>query len=365
MNISIDKDELKNIISKLNPLISNNKDLPILSNFLIVALENGNIDIMANNIQTGAKATLLGIVTEPGKVCVSADIFYDTINKMPYNGYVTLSTDDGSKALKITCGKASLEIGLTEKPDEFPVIQEHEVDKSITLKCKELKKLIAKVIFSVSSDESRPTITGVNFKINSNTLILGTTDGYRISKVWTSIEAGDIQEEFIVPSKTLLTLLKALDGETVDICKANNFICFKTGNLVFSSMLIADQFLDYEKVLIQSSEGGTLDVAIKSLTSSIEFASIATKEKRVPVRFKLGESFTVTAVSAKTKTNDEIEEFTYNGKEMEICFNSIYFLDILKVIEDERVNITISDALRPIIINGENYTYLLLPIKAN
>ena len=59
-------------------------------------------------------------------------------------------------------------------------------------------------------------------------------------------------------------------------------------------------------------------------------------------------------------------EIEAEGEDMIIAFNSKYFIDALKVIDDEKVTLQFTTSLSPCIIKpveGDEYKYLILPMR--
>ena len=100
--------------------------------------------------------------------------------------------------------------------------------------------------------------------------------------------------------------------------------------------------------------------------SLILSASAIEKEKKYPVKINV-EVGKVT-ISCANQTGDAKEEIYVDteGKELEIGFNPVFFLEALKAIDDEEVYIEFGTNRSPCIIkpidNGD-YIYMILPIK--
>ena len=96
-------------------------------------------------------------------------------------------------------------------------------------------------------------------------------------------------------------------------------------------------------------------------SSSIE------KEKKYPVKVTIDIGKII--ISCTNQTGDAKEELfvSTEGKNLEVGFNPKYFLDALKVIDDDEIFIDLVSNISPCVIrpveeNGD-YTYMILPIR--
>jgi len=51
------------------------------------------------------------------------------------------------------------------------------------------------------------------------------------------------------------------------------------------------------------------------------------------------------------------------GDEVQISFNHVYLLDVLKVLTDEKITLCIRDAESPVRLDVGDFTHLIMPIK--
>jgi DNA polymerase-3 subunit beta len=361
IDFTINKEELKAAVSNTKGL-TGSKSLPILENFLIIANDNGTIQLVANNLETGVMVNMIGIVMSPGKVCIPSTIFQETLTKMPYDGMVHIVEENGT--IQISCEKAKANIASNANAEDFPLPSKvEEEQQSFVIKSKEFKQLMMKCIFSASQDETRPILTGVNFIVKDKRLTCATTDSYRISKIWTNIEQKDISANFTVNAKNLLLLLKVLEDEDITVKVGKNNISFETERINFFSRLLDGKFIDYDKVFDGIEQKGSLKVNTKLLNNAVNFAGIIGKDKKVPVVFDISSRFLIYSTAENQNVEQEIEEYSYSGEDIKLGINAAFLLEAFKIIEDEEIEIGFTSSNHPIIINGINYGYLILPIR--
>ena len=86
-----------------------------------------------------------------------------------------------STLVKITDQKSNFSLNSINVAD-FPFIDFNFDSNIIVMKGDLLKQVIAQTIFATSVKETRPILTGINFKIDGNTLEAVATDTYRLAK---------------------------------------------------------------------------------------------------------------------------------------------------------------------------------------
>ena len=141
-------------------------------------------------------------------------------------------------------------------------------------------------------------------------------------------------------------------------------------NCKIVTRLLDGEFLNYSSVIPKNWETrirvNRRDIQECFERISLISASIAEKEKKYPVKTKI-EVGKVT-ISCTNQTGDAKEEIYIEtqGKELEAGFNPKYFLDALKVIDDEEIFIDFGTSVYPSVIipiENEDYNYMILTIR--
>ena len=91
-----------------------------------------------------------------------------------------------------------------------------------------------------------------------------------------------------------------------------------------------------------------INVNTRELEESMERASLITSDdKRYPVRINLSDDrMVISSTTEKGRSKEEIH-IENSGNTMQIGFNPRYFLDALKVINDEKVKISFTSPVGP------------------
>ena len=93
---------------------------------------------------------------------------------------------------------------------------------------------------------------------------------------------------------------------------------------------------------------------------------ISRESKNSPVRLEIGsETMIITSNTEKGSAYEEVP-ITIDGDGLNVAFNPRYYLEALRSIDDEEVEILYASSLNPCIIQaveGDDYKYFILPIR--
>ena len=361
----------ENILKALNSVVkgvASKTTMPILEGILIQTNDN-EIKLTSYDLEIGIEYVMECEVKEQGSTVVNAIMFSEIIKKLPDTEiYISLNENN---LLEIEC-EGSLYKLTTMNPDEFPELPKIEVENSIELEQNMLKNMIRKTIFAVSSEENRPIFTGCLFEVENNKLNVVAVDGFRLAlrSIYLPTKVNDFKA--VIPGRTLNEINKILldSFDRIRIGIAKNQALFEMENCKVVTRILDGEFLNYKSVIPNSWET-RIKVNKNSLQNSFERISLISsssieKEKKYPV--KVSVDIGKITISCTNQTGDAKEEIyiSTEGKNIEVGFNPKYFLDSLKVIEDEEVFVEFGTNISPCLIKSvENneYVYMILPIR--
>ena len=368
MKLTCLKDMLMNQINTVMKAVSNRTTLPILECILLKA-EKGGLSLMGNDLEMGIQtAPAEAQVEEEGAIAIEAKLFSDVIRKMEGEN-VFLSTDD-KNIVTIRCGMSEYKI-MAQSGEEFPEMPAVERGIGYAMKQKDLKNVIRQTIFSIAADESKPVLTGELLEIKENTFSFVSVDGYRISykKAPLAEEAGAEAQSAIIPGKTLSELGKILldtEEDTAVIYFTDKHVLFDLGFCVMVSRLIEGEFIKYDQSFTEDSKT-KVTLSRGEFLSCLERASLLSRDvRKTPVKLEMKENKLV--ITSQTDMGASYEELAVelDGDDLLIAFNPRYFMEALRVIEDEKVSLQFNSPLSPCIIRpveSDDYKYLILPLR--
>ena len=368
MKIVCYKDKIIKAINSVVKGVASKTTMPILEGILIQTNDN-EIKLTTYDLEIGIEYVMECEIIEHGSTVVNAIMFSEIIRKLP-DTQINISIND-KNLLEIEC-EGSLYKLATMNPDEFPELPKIEIENSIEIDQNILKNMIRKTIFAVSTEDSRPIFTGCLFEIENNQLTLVAVDGFRLAlrKIFLNKKSNDFSA--VIPGRTLNEVNKIISDsfETIKIGVSKNQALFEMDNCKIVTRILDGEFLNYKNVIPKNWET-RIKVNKNNIQDSFERISLISsssveKEKKYPVKVQV--DIGKVTISCTNQTGDAKEELyvATEGKNLEAGFNPKYFLDILKVIEDEEVYIEFGTSISPCLVKStenEDYVYMILPIR--
>jgi len=362
MYFTCNRSALTNSINIVQKAVSSRSTLPILQGILL-SVEQDKLILTGTDLEITIRTEMEVKSSENLRFVVDSKLFGDIIRRLP-DEEVTITLKENNLA-EIRSGKARFKISVMN-PEEFPETPKIENAFMISLESDLVEDMIRKTIFSISKDDIRQVLKGGLLEFEDG-LYLVTLDGYRMSIRFEKME-GLNRFKMIIPGKTLDEILKIIDDTegNINIGVSNNHACFELGSTVIYSRLIEGEFINY-KQLIPSSYNTRIKINTRWFYDSLERASIVLREEKSNVvRFYINEGFLKILGNTEVASVEEEVPIELFGDRMEIAFNPRYFMEALRVIDDEEIYIDFTTNLSPCVIRplkGEKYIYIILPIR--
>lgn len=352
-----------NIVSKAVPTRTT---MAILECILIDASAS-EIKLTANDMELGIETTIEGTIEERGIIALDAKIFSEIVRKLPDND-VVIETDASFKTT-ITCEKAKFNI-VGKSGDDFSYIPYIERNEQISISQFTLKEVIRQTIFSIADNENNKLMTGELFEINENILKVVSLDGHRISIRNIELKNTYEYKKVVVPGKTLQEISKILPGsaeEDVNIFITDNHIVFEFDNTVVVSRLIEGEYFKIEQMLSSDYET-RVKINKRELLDCIDRATLLIKEgDKKPIIMNVEDGKMEMKINSFIGSMNEDIDITKEGKDILIGFNPKFFIDALRVIDEEEVTLYMVNPKAPCFIKDEkeSFIYLILPVNFN
>ena len=368
MKIICEKDKLLKGINSVINGVASKTTMPVLEGILIQTNDK-EVKLTTYDLEIGIEYIIECDVQEQGNTVVNAIMFSEIIRKLP-DTEITITINDNN-LLVFEC-EGSLYKLATMNPDEFPELPKINVDNSIEIEQNLLKNMVRKTIFAVSNEENRPIFTGCLFEVKDNKLNVVAVDGYRLAIKSNLLNSKSNDFSVVIPGKTLNEINKIImdSFDSIKIGVSKNQALFEMENCKIVTRLLDGEFLNYRNAVPTNWET-RIRVNKSNIQNCFEriiliSASSIEKEKKYPVKISI-EIGKVT-ISCTNQTGNAKEEIyvTTEGKNLEAGFNPRYFLDALKVIDDEEIYIDFGTNISPCIIRpveSDEYTYMILPIR--
>ena len=352
-----------NIVSKAVPTRTT---MAILECILIDA-SAGEIKLGANDMELGIETKIEGEIVERGVIALDAKIFSEIVRKLP-DSDVTIETD-ASFTTVITCEKAKFNIVGQSGDDSsyLPIIEKNE---SIVISQFTLKEVIRQTIFSIADNDNNKLMTGELFEINDNQLKVVSLDGHRISIRCIEMKDSYDHRKVVVPGKTLQEVSKIIPGgvdDDVIIYLTNNHIVFEFDDTTVVSRLIEGEYFKIDQMLSSDYET-KVKVNKKELLDCIDRATLLVKEgDKKPIIMNVTDGNMELKINSFIGSMNEDIDIAKEGKDILIGFNPKFFIDALRVIDEEEISLYMVNPKAPCFIRDDEgkFIYLILPVNFN
>ena len=366
MKLICSKASLLKGVSIVSKAVPSRTTMPILNCILIDASAN-EIKLTANDMELGIETVIEGEIEERGIIALDAKFFSEIVRKLPDND-VVIESDDTFQTT-ITCEKAKFNI-VGKSGEDFSYLPYIEKNESISISQFTLKDVVRQPIFSIADNDTNKLMTGELFEINENRLRVVSLDGHRISIRNIELKESYSPLKVVVPGKTLQEISKILTGEAedmVDIFFADNHILFEFDETKVVSRLIEGEYFHIDQML--SSDYDTkVKINKREFLSCIDRATLLIREgDKKPIILNIQDGSLQLKINSFVGSMNEEIEIEKEGKDLLIGFNPKFFIDALRVIDDEEVTLYMVNPKAPCFIKDDagTYVYLILPVNFN
>lgn len=352
-------------------LTSKNVTLPILNNVLI-KVEEQKIEFVATNLELAVVVVVRGKVDATGAFTVPARTLSDFVGLLP-NERIDFELVGGELAL--ACGKTSTKIkGMGS--DEFPVLPALGSGAGFTVLVDTLTTALNRVLPAIARNEIRPELSGVYFGFNTReakTLVLASTDSYRLAEQVIALESGAEALGVVVPGRTAQEVARALsaaeEGEkSVRLLVSANQLVVNYDSVQIISRLVAGQYPDYTQIIPQQFKT-TVVIATSHMQKEMKAAGLFTTSGVNAVAVEaLPEKKVISLTASSQQTGEYASEVECEvmGEAVTVLLNHRYVLDGLNQMASPEVKLQLAGPESPCLLTAEKevgFRYIVMPIR--
>jgi len=371
MKVTIERAALLKSLNHVHRVVERRTMIPILSNVLLRA-DNGVLSLKATDLDMEVTEPLAADVGVKGATTLPAHTLYDIVRKLPDGAQVSLETSGDSGQLQLRSGRSRFMLQALPEAD-FPDLSAGEMTHSFSLPGADLKKLIEKTQFAISSEETRYYLNGIylhTMEVDGKPVFRAVaTDGHRLARVELPAPAGSVgMPGVIVPRKAVAEVLKLVDdlGGDVAIDLSATKIRFKFGAAVLITKLIDGTFPDYARV-IPTGNDKRLIVERAPFAQAVDRVSTISSERGRAVKLSVADGKLTLSVS-NPDSGSAVEELEveYDAAPIDIGFNFRYLLDITAQLESDTALFRLADPGSPTLVqdrDGASALYVLMPMR--
>ena len=366
MNFKIPQALLLKSLQAVIGVVERKQNMPMLNNILL-SLTDEALSITATDLEVELVAKTKTETEATGEVTVPGRKLYDICRALPNDADIHIN-QTGEEKVNIKAGRSRFALA-TLKAADFPVVDEIAAQQTIKLPRKDLKRLLQKTHFAMAQQDVRYYLNGLCLETSGHTFRAVATDGHRLALSEVALkEATDRNEQVILPRKGVMELERLLndEGDLVELSLGSNHARAQIDGIRFTSKLIDGRFPEYDRVLPKDCRHViTADRGL--LRQALQRAAILSNEKYRGVRLDLDENkITIEANNPEQEEAEEALEVQYSGEKMEIGFNVNYLLDALSAVEEDQVELGLSDANSSCLIRApgaKTTRYVVMPMR--
>ncbi|MHC0039379.1 DNA polymerase III subunit beta [Pseudoneobacillus sp. C159] len=376
MKFIIQRDRLVQSVQDVMKAVSTRTTIPILTGIKIVASNEGvtltgsdsdiSIESFIPNEEAGDEIVE---IKQTGAIVLQAKFFSEIVKKLPKD---TVEMEvEGHLQTVIRSGKSEFRLNGLDA-EEYPLLPQIAEENIFKINTDLLKAMIRQTVFAVSTSETRPILTGVNWKVEQGELTCIATDSHRLAYRRAKVETDNNDTyNVVIPGKSLNELSKILDDheEFVEIVITANQVLFKAKHLLFYSRLLEGNYPDTTRLIPTESKTNII-INTKDFLHAIDRASLLARDGRNNVvKFSTLEAGVIEISSNSPEIGKVVEEVpsqSIEGEDLKISFSAKYMMDAIKSLEGTEMQISFTGAMRPFFmkpLHDESMLQLILPVR--
>ena len=365
MKTTIKREDLLAPLQQVIGAVERRQTLPILGNVLMKST-GGDLSLTATDLEIEMVSAITAENSEDFQTTIPARKLLDICRALPDSASINITVEEN----RVTLHSGRSRFTLASLPaQDFPGLDEIDTQESFDLPQRELKSLFDKTAFAMAQQDVRYYLNGILMELTPGKVKLVATDGHRLALSESELETGVVDDkQIIIPRKAVLELSRLLEGsdKPAKCMLSQNHLRVEIGTLVFTTKLIDGKFPDYQRV-IPVDGNKTMEVEREALKQSMSRIAILSNEKYRGIRLSLSSGNL--AIQANNPDQEEAEEelpVDYDETDLEIGFNVTYLIDVLNVLDSEKVQIKLKDSNSSAIIHDSEDSsnlYVVMPMR--
>jgi DNA polymerase III subunit beta len=380
MRVTVERAALLRSLGHVHRVVERRNTIPILANVLLRAEEG--LQLKATDLDIEVVESIPADVAQGGATTVPAHMLYDIVRKLPEGAQVSFETQGEGGQMLIRSGRSRFTLQALPEAD-FPDLAAGDLPHRFSLPAANLKSLIDKTQFAISTEETRYYLNGIYLHTLDDPagmlLRAVATDGHRLARVeMAAPEGSGGMPGVIVPRKAVAEIQKLVEGGeddvVVELSPAKVRLTFGgavgdglgTGRVVLTSKLIDGTFPDYQRV-IPNGNDKRLTVERGDFARAVDRVSTISSERGRAVKLAIADGrLTLSVNNPDSGSATEELEVDYEAPALDIGFNARYLLDIAGQLDGDTALFRLADPGSPTLIQdreGAPALYVLMPMR--
>ena len=378
MEIRLNRSAFLAEVALMQGIVERKSTIPVLSHILL-SCSGDQLQIAATDLDVSLTSSCDGEVAKEGGIAVQARKFMEIIRSVVGDD-VLLSQED-EKRLTITAGKSRFKInGL--QPEDFPTLPTVPEDGQLEIDFGRLRNMISKILFAVSTEESRFQLNGALLKLKDGGVEIVATDGHRLALVENDIEGVSSDDQgVLVPRKALQELLRFEGDGKLVFRRSDHHLSFRLGRRELIGRILEGTFPDYERVITKDNDRH-VEFDRKTLGEAVQRVALLTGDRSRAVRLRFhGAGLEVSATNPDLgEAREEVDcdwvqevdgDWVHSDTEREefsIGMNPDYLAQFVSAVDTDKVRLELKDentqcVCHPVDGSDSRYLCVIMPMR--
>src|SRR5436305_1714177 len=339
MEIRVTRSEFVGELSPMQGKVERKTSLPVLTHLLLAA-RGDRLILVATGLDVSLTSWCEEVIKREGEIAVQAKKLVEIIRSL--TGEEVLLVQEEPRVLTIRAGKSRFKIhGLA--PDDFPTLPTLEDGRKVDIPFTEFRRMVAKILFAVSAEESRFQLNGALLKLKDGGLEMVATDGHRLALVEGGLESAGGEDSVLVPRKALQELQRFEGEGKLSYGRGEHHLSFGLGRRELICRILEGTFPDYERVIAKDNDKKAF-FDRKSLAEAVQRVALLTGERARAVRLQFtADQMVISAANPDLGEATEEVPCDYAGPEFRVGINPDYLTQFLAAVETERIRLELKD----------------------
>lgn len=376
MKVSVLQDKLAKGLSIVGRAVENRPTLPVLGNILL-ATDDARLRLSATNLEMSITTWIGAKVDREGSITLPSRTLADLVNNLSPER-VDLTLEVATQTVNLKCGGTNANIKGIDA-GEFPTVQQGG-EADIIVPGKVFKEMITQTVFAAAKEDNRPILTGVQMQLDGNVMTMVAADGYRLAVRTTEIEQTFAKpRDLVIPARALSEVARIIsdEDETISITLPGerDLVLFHMKHSDVASQLLDGKYPDVAAIIprnyVTSSVMYTSDLLAACKRAEI-FARDSAFSAKIFVKPAAGPgepgAVTIAGTSAERGEGEGQLDASVQGEGLHVSFNIKYLIDVLNVINDDRVVFESNGPASPGVLRPENrddFVFVVMPMAIN
>ncbi len=368
MEVRVNRAEFLAELGPMQGIVERKTTIPALAHILLSA-DDDRLTLAATDLDVSLTTWCQADVSRSGRLAVQAKKLIEIIRAV--DGEDVLLAEEEPQTLTIKALSSRFKIrGMN--PEDFPTLPKVAEGATIEIASPEFRRMIAKVLFAVSAEESRFQLNGALLKVKSGSLEMVATDGHRLALVESSAvqggEAGAAEDGVLVPRKAIQELLRFEGEGSLLYRRGPHHLCFAVGSRELVCRILEGTFPDYERVIAKENPHDAL-FDRRRLIDSVRRVALLTGDRARSIKLQLEDDQLIVS-AANPDLGEAVEEVPceFQGSDLRLGMNPDYLVDFLSAVETDRVRLALKDentqaVCYPVDGTDQRYLCVIMPMR--